>query len=74
MWIEAVVQAFKLFVLTASYAIDEAKAHAAEVADAKAKRALFERAVARALAEMRRRTIEETAQVDATDDAIDKKN
>ncbi len=74
MWIEACVQAFKLFVLTTSYAIEEAKAHAAEVADAKAKRDLFERAVGRALTEMRIRAGEQKRQTDAVDDAIDKKS
>lgn len=72
-WVEAVVEAFRLFVLTVSYAIDQAKRQQAKVDDAVAKRALFEAAVMRALTEMRTRAGDEKRQVDAVDDEIEKK-
>ncbi len=72
-WIEAVVEAFRLFVLTASYAIEQAKKQQQRVSDANAKRALFEAAVMRAMTELRTRAGDEKRQVDATDDEIEKK-
>lgn len=71
MWIEAVTQAFKLFVLSVGFAIDEAKKHEQEEQDARTKRAIFETAVARALAEMRLRAGDEKRQTDAVDEEID---
>lgn len=72
-WVEAVVEAFRLFVLTVSYAIEQAKRQQAKVDDANAKRAMFEAAVMRALTEMRTRAGDEKRQVDAVDDEIEKK-
>lgn len=72
-WVEAVVEAFRLFVLTVSYAIEEAKKQQQRVDDANARRALFEAAVMRALTEMRTRATDEKRQVDAVDDEIEKK-
>ena len=72
-WVEAIVEAFRLFVLTVSYAIEQAKRQQAKVDDATAKRALFEAAVMRALTEMRTRAGDEKRQVDAVDDEIEKK-
>lgn len=69
---EIIVQAIRLCILTIGYAFELARKHEQAVADAKAKRALFEKAVALALERMRTDTIEEKNQVDAVDEEIDK--
>ncbi len=74
MWVEAVVQAFKLFVLTVGYALEEARKHEQAVADANARRSLFEVAVLRAMADLGLRATQEKRQGDAVDDAVDNKN
>jgi len=73
-WVEAVVEAFKLFVLTVGYAIDEARKREARIEDANARRALFEAIVLKAMTELRTRAGDEKVQVDAVDEKIDEKN
>lgn len=71
---EIIANAFKLFVLTVSYAIDLAKKRDAAIADAKARRALFETAVAKALERMAADTVAEKRAVDAVDSKIDEES
>lgn len=69
--VEAIIQALKLAILTIGFAIEEARKAQAAKADAVAKRAQFETAVARALERMRSDTAAELAQTNRVDDAAD---
>ncbi len=70
--VDAVVEAFRLFVLTVGFTIDEAKRAEARKDAATTKRAIFEAAVARALEKMRADATREKRQIDTVDDEIDR--
>ena len=69
--VDAIVEAFRLFVLTVTYVLEESRKAEQRRDDARKRRELFETAVARALTEMRERSTEENQQVDAVDKAAD---
>ncbi len=69
--VEAIIQAVKLAILTIGFVIEEARKAEAAKADAVAKRAQFEIAVARALERMRNDAATELTQTNSVDDAID---
>ncbi len=70
--VDAIIQAFKLFILVVGYTIEEAKRAELAKDAALAKRAVFEAAVARALERMRLDATREKQQVDKVDDEIDR--
>ena len=72
--VDAIVMAFRLFVLTVGYAIEEAKKAELARDAALAKRAVFEAAVSRALERMRLDATREKRQVDSVDDKIDRES
>jgi hypothetical protein len=69
--VEAIIQALRLAILTIGFAIEEARKAEAAKANAQAKRAQFETAVARALERMRGDAAAELRQTNTVDDAMD---
>jgi hypothetical protein len=69
--VEAIIQALKLAILTVGFILEEARKAESAKADAVAKRAQFETAVARALERMRGDGAKELQQINTIDDAMD---
>lgn len=70
---EVIVQALKLCVLTISYAIELAKKREQAIADARARRTLFEQSLQKAIEHMRLEVVEEKRATDELDPAVDEK-
>jgi len=71
MTVEIIANAFKLFVLTISYALDLARQKQLAIDSANARRDLFEKAASLALERMRAATVSEKTTVDEADSSID---